>query len=65
MIPEVLEVLAGIDLDEYDVEEIVDHEEEGRNPMNWKFHFRWAGYELDKDFWLHWTSQRPFGFERL
>jgi len=34
MIPEELEVLAGIDVDEYFVESIIDHEERGRNVKN-------------------------------
>jgi len=34
MTPEELEVLAGIGVDEYFVESIVDHEERGRNVKN-------------------------------
>jgi len=37
MIPEELEVLAGIDVDENFVESIVDHEERDRNLKNSKF----------------------------
>ena len=41
MTPE-LEVLAGIDVDEYFVEKIVDHEERGRNVKNWTVRVRWG-----------------------
>ena len=40
MTPEESEVLAGIDVDEYFVESIGDHEERGRNVKNWKFRVR-------------------------
>jgi len=46
-------MLAGIDVDEYFVESIVDHEERGRNVKNWKFRVRWAGYEPDEGSWLN------------
>ena len=53
MTPEDLEVLAGIDVDEYFVESIIDHEERGRNVKNWKFRVRWSGYEPDEDLWFN------------
>ncbi len=56
MTPEELEVLAGIDVDEYFVESIIDHEERGRNVKNWKFRVRWSGYEPDEDSWLNWNA---------
>ena len=40
MTKEEIEVLSAIDLDEYNVEMIVDHEQKGRNPKNWKFKIR-------------------------
>ena len=43
MTPEELEDLADIDVDEYCVESITDHEERGRNVKNWKFRVRWSG----------------------
>ena len=52
MTPEELEVQAGIDVDEYFVESIVDHEERGRNVKNRTFWVRWA----DKDSWLNWNA---------
>jgi len=61
MTPKELEVLAGIDLDDYYVEKIIDREEKGRNPNNWKFRVRWAGY--DSDVILE-CVQRPCWFRR-
>ena len=49
MTPAELEMLAGIDVDEYFVESIIDHEERGWNMKNWKFRIRWSVYEPDKD----------------
>jgi len=45
---EELEVLAGIDVDNF-VEKIVDHKERDRSFNNWKFRVRWTGYEPDED----------------
>ena len=56
MTKEEIEVLSAIDLDEYYVEKIVAHEEQGRNPKNWKFKVRWVGYESEEDSWLNWTA---------
>ena len=56
MTPEELEVLAGIDVDEYFVESIKDHEERGRNVKNWKLRVIWSGYEPDEDSWLNWNA---------
>ena len=56
MTPEELEVLAGIDVDKYFVESIIDHEERDRNVKNWKFRVRWSGYEPDEDSWLNWNA---------
>jgi hypothetical protein len=53
MPPEELEVLAGIDVDEYIVESIIDDEERGRNVKNWKFRVRWLGYQPGEDSWLN------------
>jgi len=44
-----LEELAGIDVDKYFVEKIVDHDEQGRSFKHWKFRVRKEGYEPDKD----------------
>ena len=41
--------LAGIHVDEYFVEKIVDHEEQARNFKNWKFCVWWAR-------WLNWNE---------
>jgi hypothetical protein len=65
MTPEELEVLVGIDVDEYFVESIIDHEERGRNVKNWKF--RIDGRDMSQmkihgsigirsKTWPHWTS---------
>ena len=35
--------LASIDLDEYYVDQIVEHKEKGKNRKNWKFKVRWVG----------------------
>ena len=40
MTREEIEVLASIDLDEYYVDKIVEHEEKDKNPKNWKFKVR-------------------------
>ena len=40
MTPEEFEVLEGIDVDEYFVGSIIDHEEKGWNVNNWKFQVR-------------------------
>ena len=53
MTPEYLEVIAGIDVDEYFVDGIIDHEERGRNVKNWKFQVQWSRYEPDEDSWLN------------
>ena len=53
MTKEEIEVLSAIDLDEYYVDKIVAHEENGRNPMNWKFKVRWVVYEPEDDSWLY------------
>jgi hypothetical protein len=52
---EVLEVAAA-DKEEYVVEKIVDHREEGRKPKNWMFRVRWHGYEPSEDTWLPWKE---------
>ena len=51
-----LKVLAGIGVDEYFVEKIVDHDEQGRSFKHWKFRVRKEGYEPDKDSWLYWNE---------
>ena len=56
MTPKELEVHAGIDVDEYFVESIKDHEERGRNVKNWMFRVRWSAYEPDEDSWLNWNA---------
>ena len=53
MTKEEIEVLSTIDLDEHYVNKIVAHEENGRDPKNWKFKVRWVGYELEDDSWLN------------
>ena len=56
MIHEELEVQAGIDVDKYFVESIVDHEERGWNVKNRKFRVRWSGYQPDEDSRLNWNA---------
>ena len=56
MTPEELEVLVGIDVDEYLVESIIYHEERGRNVENWKFRVRWYRYKRDEDSCLNWNA---------
>ena len=58
MTREEIEVLLSIDLDEYYVDKIVEHEEKGKNPKNWKFKVRWVGYEPEEDSWLNWTAAK-------
>ena len=53
MTKEEIAVLSAIDLDEYYVDEIMAHEEKGRNPKNWNFKVRWVGYEPEHDSWLN------------
>lgn len=50
--------LAGIDLDEFVVDFIVDHRENGRNHRDWEFLVRWNGYEPTEDTWLPWSEVR-------
>jgi hypothetical protein len=48
--------LAAVDLDEFYVEKIVEHEETGRDHKKWKYRVRWSGYEPEDDTWLPWSS---------
>jgi hypothetical protein len=48
--------LAMVDLDEFHVESIVDHEGTGKDPKRWKYRVRWTGYEPEEDTWLPWSS---------
>ena len=45
-----------VDVDEYFVESIIDHEERDRNVKNWKLRVLWSGYEPDEDSWLNWNA---------
>ena len=56
---EELEVL-GIDVDDYFVDGIVDHEERGQNVKNWKFRVRWLGYAPDEDSCLNWNEVKDW-----
>jgi hypothetical protein len=54
------ETLAYRDRDEFMVERIVDHTDNG-NPKNktyWEFLVRWQGYPPDEDRWLKWRELR-------
>jgi hypothetical protein len=48
--------LAAVDLDEFYVEGIVQHEGSGNNPKKWKYKVRWLGYEEGDDTWLPYSS---------
>jgi hypothetical protein len=48
--------LAAVDMDEFYVEEIIDHVGAGNNPKKWEYRVRWRGYEPDEDYWLPWKS---------
>jgi hypothetical protein len=48
--------LAGVDVDEFVVDHIVDHRENGRKIKNWEFLVRWQGYEPSEDSWLGWNE---------
>ena len=48
--------LASIDLDEYYVDKIVEHEENRKYSKNWKFKVRWVVNEPEENSWLNWTA---------
>jgi hypothetical protein len=48
--------LAGVDSDEFVVDFIVDHRQNGSNKRQWEFLVRWKGYEPDEDTWLPWSE---------
>jgi hypothetical protein len=54
--PAQLVELAGIDVDEFVVDHIVDHRENGRQHRHWEFLVRWQGYEPGEDSWLPWND---------
>jgi hypothetical protein len=53
------EVLAYRDRDEFVVESIVDHDDNGSHMKSkWEFLVRWQGYPPDEDRWLSWRQLR-------
>jgi hypothetical protein len=48
--------LAAVDLDEFYVQEIVEHEGSSKDVKKWRFKIRWLGYEPEDDTWLPWSS---------
>jgi hypothetical protein len=54
--PAQLVELAGIDVDEFVVDHIIDHRENGRQHRHWEFLVRWQAYEPSEDSWLPWRD---------
>ena len=48
--------LAAVDLDEFYVEKIVDHQGPAKRHKEWKYRVRWLGYEPEDDSWLPWAQ---------
>jgi hypothetical protein len=50
--------VANHDYDEFDVEEILNHEGSPKKKTEMQFLVRWLGYGPDDDLWLPWSELR-------